>query len=202
MSLHVFPCREYIHTVLNCGAYANRLCSRLPLSFNSNAASVSPGLFPRVHIYQPRRIRFSQSCVTSIDALSSPGKRAGEWEINCQTMHSSHPLRFSSCQMISKHYRMSGCIIYRTPLHNHRRRHLPSTAHIPVALSDGFVGPATKGSIRWRDFYPLFLSHHSPQPTTTCVALSGIIWHKHGGIDELWEFSESCHCGEAAACLR
>ena len=89
MSLHVFPCREYIHTVLNCGAYANRLCSRLPLSFNSNAASVSPGLFPRVHIYQPRRIRFSQSCVTSIDALSSPGKRAGEWEINCQTMHRS-----------------------------------------------------------------------------------------------------------------
>lgn len=43
------------------------------------------------------------------------------------------------------------------PLHIHRRRHhLPSTAHIPVALSDGFVGPATRGSIRWRDFYPLF----------------------------------------------
>lgn len=62
-----------------------------------------------------RCICISQLSVTSINALSSPGKRAQEWEINCQTMHSSHyELQLSSCQMISKHYWMSGCIIQRT----------------------------------------------------------------------------------------
>lgn len=175
-----------------------------PLSFNSNAASVSAGLFPRVHIYQPRRIRLSQSCVTSIDALSSPGKRAGEWEINCQTMHSSHPLRFSSCQMISKHYRMSGCIIYRTPPPTSTAA---ATTSLPLptsqlhSLMDLWALPQ-EAPLDDATFILFLLSHHSPRPTTTCVALSGIVWRKHRGIDKLWELSESCRCEEAADCVR
>lgn len=174
-----------------------------PLSFNSNAASVSAGLFPRVHIYQPRRIRLSQSCVTSIDALSSPGKRAGEWEINCQTMHSSHPLRFSSCQMISKHYRMSGCIIYRTP----STSTAAATTSLPLptsqlhSLMDLWALPQ-EAPLDDATFILFLLSHHSPRPTTTCVALSGIVWRKLRGIDKLWELSESCRCEEAADCVR
>lgn len=107
-----------------------------------------------------QRIRFSQRWVTSRCALWSPS----EWEINCQTMHSSHPLRSSSCQMISKHYRMSGCIIYRTP------PPLPPSFHSPHPRCTAWwiCGPATKGSIKRQDFY-----HHFIFPLFTPLSRRG-----------------------------
>jgi len=101
-------------------------------------------------------IHLSQHCLTSIDALSSPGKRAWEEEINCQTMHRSHPLWFSSCQMISKHYWMHGCIIYRASS--------PPPAplqpfHIPVVHYDGFLGLPQKIILNDSTFIILFSDH-------------------------------------------
>ena len=70
----------------------------------------------------------------------------------------------SSCQMISKHYRMSGCIIYRTPHH---------TPHIPVTLLMDLCAPLND-----RTFIISF-ANRSPQ---TRVAFGRIVWHKHLGI--------------------
>lgn len=117
------------------------------------------------------RIRFSQRCVTSIVALSSLWKRAWEWEINCQTMHSSHPLRFSSCQMISKHYRMSGCIIYcPRPHQTSHQHHHPR----PSCTLWWICEPATKGSMKWQGFFHhfIFITLHSTLHTWTRVAWS------------------------------
>lgn len=95
---------------------------------------------PRVHLYKALSLR----CVTSRDALWSPS----EWDINCQTMHSSHPLWFVQSQMVSKHYRMSGCIIYRTPWPPPPSFHSPHAGCTPWWI----------GSIKRQDFYHRFIS--------------------------------------------
>lgn len=134
-------------------------------------------------------IRFSQRSVTSIDALSSPKKRASEWEMNCQTMHSSHPLLFSSCQMISKHYRMSGCIIYRTP---------PplSSPHPPPRHPSWTLWwicrPATKGSMKWQDLYHFICQPFSSAHKDTCSILVGSYDINIRELISL-ELSELCH---------
>lgn len=139
--LHVFSahlCSEF-RPALWCICKQALLTSPLPFQLNTDSVSSCP--CPRVHLYKA----LSHRWVTSIDALWSPA----EWEINCQTMHSSHPLRFSLCQMVSRHYRMSGCIIYRTlwpppP---------PSSFHSPHAGCT----PWWIGSIKRQDFYHHFI---------------------------------------------
>lgn len=115
----------------------------------------------------------SQRCVTSIDALSSPGKGAAEWEINCQTMHSSHPLRLSSCQMISKHYRMSGCIIYPSSPSSCCSSTTITIPPLPISQMHSLMdlwAPPQKAPLSDGTFIVVLFSHHSPLPVKTRVA--------------------------------
>lgn len=155
-------------SVLQDSAFAGRLSSYL---FCHLPQTQWVSLRARVHVCI--HISFSQHCVTSIDALSSPGKRAREWEINCQTMHGSHPLWFSSCQMISKHYRMSGCIIYCTS-----SPPTPTAAAAAAPHPHGFVGLSQKVPFNGRTTFIIIIiilfSTHSPQLMKTCSISVGL----------------------------